>query len=65
MIQALAGRRPTTERWWMCERKRPYSRRGAYRAAARATERTGKQHRTYRCPFCEAFHITHQAKGRT
>jgi hypothetical protein len=56
------GGMATSKRWRMCERKRPYSKREAYKAAVRATERTGKPHRIYKCPYCRAYHITHKPK---
>ncbi len=50
-----------------CERKRRYSRREAQAAAGRATARTGKRHRAYRCDWDhggEHWHITSQAERK-
>jgi hypothetical protein len=46
-----------------CTSKRRYrTRRVAWMAARRATERTGRVHRAYGCDFCTGFHITSKPK---
>ena len=51
--------------WAMCGKKRRYpSRRRAIAAAARAVKRAGYL-RTYRCPYCHGFHLTHAEPRRT
>jgi len=50
-------------KWAMCTSKRRYcGRRAAGKAAMRASERTGKAHRIYRCPYCELWHLTSAPK---
>lgn len=49
--------------WAMCQSKHRYpGRRGAGQAAERATERTGKAHRIYHCPYGDHWHLTSAPK---
>jgi len=55
---------PATQRMrrQSCEGKRRYSRREAQAAAVRATRRTGRRMRAYRCDFGEHWHLTSRPK---
>jgi hypothetical protein len=51
-------------RFKACEGKRRYfGKREAWKAAHSALNRTGKQHRAYRCDFGNHWHITHLSKA--
>jgi len=50
-------------KWAMCLSKHRYcGRRAAGQAAHRASERTGKAHRIYHCPYGDHWHLTCRPK---
>lgn len=60
----MTRRTPRYARFRACEGKRRYyGKREAYKAAGSASERTGRQHRAYKCEFGEHWHVTHVSKA--
>lgn len=45
------------ERWRTCDRKKQFEKKSA---ANRAAKKLGTGGRSYKCPFCGAYHITSQ-----
>ncbi len=60
--QVVAEQREEHRRYKACERKKRYPTEGDAKLAMRDCERHGSRDlHTYRCPYCNGWHLTHKA----